>query len=113
MAKYKFENQIIKVPIGKTIYNVKLIAEKYQNGRLAIIGICDNGEEFSVLTVNLPDCSGVLEVNQAYIKDWSENEQFAQAALQSGFFKDTGFTVKTGFANAKIWEVLPVTLNIN
>jgi uncharacterized protein involved in type VI secretion and phage assembly len=103
---YAFENQIIKVPIGNTIHNIKLIAEKYQNGRLAILGICDDGEEFSVLTTNFPSHSHMLKENQTFIKDWSENEQFAQAALKSGFFKDTGSTIPSGFVQVKIWEVL-------
>ena len=104
---YAFENQIIKVPIGNTIHNIKLIAEKYQNGRLAIIGICDDGEEFSVLTTNLPDHSRMLKENEIFIKNWSENEQFANAAFYSGFFEDTKCTAHTGFVDAPIWKVLP------
>ena len=101
----KFENKTIVVDLFGTKYNVKLVSENYSNGgRLAIEGICDDGEPFSTLTVNIGNAN--LKENEVCIKNWSENEQFADAAKKSGYFKDTGKRIQTGFVEAEIWEVL-------
>ena len=100
----KFENQKIEVDLYGTKYNVKLRPLKYEGGRLAIEGLCEDGGLFSVLTVNIPHAR--LNKNEVCIKNWSENEQFAESARKSGFFKDTGKRIATGFVEAEIWEVL-------
>jgi hypothetical protein len=105
---YKFENQSVDVDLYGTIYKVRLIKLKYYEGKTAIEGIMasdsDNEEPFSTLSVHIP--MTVLEDDEICIKNWSENEQFAKACLASGFFLNTGKTVKTGFVEAPIWLML-------
>jgi hypothetical protein len=80
----------------------------YQNnGRFAIVGELDNGaytEKFGVLSVNISSAN--LDDNEIIIKNWSENEQFAHAALISGYFRDTGRRITTGFVEAPVWLIL-------
>ena len=38
-------------------------------------------------------------------KTWSENEELAAAALQSGLFEDTGRRVPAGFTAAQVWRI--------
>jgi hypothetical protein len=101
---YAFENQIIEVPIGKEIFKVKLIAGEYQTGNLAIMGVCEDGEPFATLTVNIPGVH--LDEDEVIIKNWSENESFARAALMSGFFIQRNMSIPTGFVKAPVWKVL-------
>jgi hypothetical protein len=99
-----FEGKIITVNVHGTKFQVTLRSMKYQNDRLAIVGTLGDIEDFGVLSVNIPDQP--LKENEVLIKNWSENEAYAEAARNSGFFKDTGRRVKTGFCEAEIWEVL-------
>lgn len=103
---YAFENQIIEVPIGNEIFKVKLVADKYHTGNLAIMGVCEDGEPFATLTVNMPQHQHLLEEDEVFIKNWSENESFAQAALISGYFIKTAKSIPTGFVKAPIWKVI-------
>jgi hypothetical protein len=102
---YAFENQIIEVPIGNEIFKVKLVADKYHTGNLAIMGVCEDGEPFATLTVNMPQHQHLLEKDEVFIKNWSENEAFAQEALMSGFFCQWSKTVPSGFVQVPIWKV--------
>lgn len=76
---------------------------EYAGGRLAIKYVdIKSGEPFSILTVNLPDDE--LADGEFFVKTWSENEKTAKAAIESGFYKDTGRRVKTGFVEAEVWK---------
>ena len=76
-----------------------------ENGRAAIELIMkDDGEPFTTLTCNLNHAP--LEDREVLIKTWSENEETAKCALESGLFRDTGKRISTGFVLAQIWEVL-------
>jgi hypothetical protein len=106
--KYQFEGKTIDVDLFGTIFKVILKAETYEtNGRIAIEGYTiedDLFEPFSTLTTNLP--MAYLDDDEICVKDWSENEQFAKACLESGYFLETGRTIPTGFVNAPVWKLL-------
>lgn len=113
--EYKFENKILEVamgglnvnsPIGNKIYKVKLHEGKYQGGGVAILGYLSDGEPFATLTVNMPEHQHLLNKDEVFIKNWSENEAFARSALRSGYFLNTGKSVRTGFVEAPIWLLI-------
>ena len=92
---------------GETFHPIFFIETYTLNGRPCIelrLKEGDFWEPFCALTVNLP--KEELNEGEVFIKDWSENERVAQAALASGLFRDTGKLVRTGFVHAPIWEVL-------
>lgn len=103
---YKFENKTIEVAIGQTKYKVILQRSFYKEGRIAIIGVTEDGEPFATLTVNLPESNHFLKDDEVFIKTWSENEEFAKSALRSGYFLKTGGRVQTGFVSAPIWLLI-------
>ena len=39
------------------------------------------------------------------IKNWSENEGLAEAALATGLFEATNLEIPTGFASAPVWRI--------
>lgn len=104
IMKYKFEGKTINVTLGNKNYKVKLERGSYEGGRIAILGYLSDGEPFSTLSVNIPDIK-LLE-DEILIKNWSENEAFAKSALQSGYFLNTGKSVRTGFVEAPIWLLI-------
>jgi hypothetical protein len=80
-----------------------LIFVFYQNGgKLAVELVGENGEPIAMLSVNIPESSHMLGENEFFAKTWSENEEIAEDALQSGIFRDTGRT-SDGFLKAGIW----------
>ena len=102
---YRFEKANLDVKIGSETFNVALLRESYTNNRMAIPAIIsDNGEPFAILSVNIPDI--MLQENEVIIKNWSENETLAAAAMASGCFVDTGKRIRTGFVEAPIWKAL-------
>ncbi|MDI9561611.1 MAG: hypothetical protein QM235_10565 [Pseudomonadota bacterium] len=58
---------------------------------------------YGTLTVNMPEVQ--LADDEIIIKNWSENEWLASAALKSGLFEDTGRRIPTGFVEAPVWKV--------
>lgn len=111
---YAFEGKKIIVTMNNTSFRVLLEKRKYQNGGIAINGICvggeDDGDPFGTLSVNLPESRNMITdiTKEVFIKVWSENEAFAEAARNSGFFVDTGKLARTGFVAAEVWELLTV-----
>jgi hypothetical protein len=102
--KYLFDGKVLDVKIGNEIFKVKLSWDHYRSGKaIAIMGTTLDGEPFSVLTVNMPGYH--LGENEIIVKTWSENEQFAIAARESGYFEQTGRTVPTGYVEASIWKI--------
>ena len=73
----------------------------YDNGRLAIQVICESGEPFGMLTVNFPDT--FVGPREICIKNWSENEELAKLAFDTGLFEDTG---RRAGVLAPIWRLL-------
>ena len=88
---------------------------EYGNGRLAItLGepIDPNSEDyafypdgiepFAVLTVNL--VGAPCPPKHAYVKNWSENEEWAEEAARALGGKPTGYACPTGFVSAPLWD---------
>lgn len=76
----------------------------YGNGR-PCLNICSYfGEPYGKLTVNLSDIK--LKDTEICVKGWAENEKLIEAARATGYFKDTGRRIKTGFVEAEVWEVI-------
>lgn len=92
-----------------TINGVECVAKYafYGNNRIAIQYITPSGEPMSVLTVNLPDAE--LKDDEFAIKNWSENERTAKAAIESGIYEDTGKRISTGFVEAPVWKFATIT----
>jgi hypothetical protein len=83
----------------------QVVTSPYRNGgKLAVELVDENGESIAMLSVNIPECSHVLGENEFFAKTWSENEEIAADALQSGIFQDTGRT-SDGFLKARIWTL--------
>jgi hypothetical protein len=111
--EYAFEGREIVVDLLGKPFSVVLTKEKYADGNIAIVGHDPDDEPFGTLSVNLPEDANILNNNEVFIKNWSENEAFAKAALKSGFFIDTCKifidtckSINTGFVLAPIWEMV-------
>lgn len=75
----------------------------YRTGdRLAVELVQEDGETFTMLSVNLPKSAHLLGPNEFFAKTWSENEEVAEDALASGIFRYTGRTSDDD-VNAPIW----------
>lgn len=75
----------------------------YQHGgATAVLLECENGEPLATLSVNLEGVK--LGEGEFLAKTWSENEEIAKAALDSGLFEDTGRRVPTGWVEAQVWR---------
>ena len=81
----KFEGEVVTVNLFDKLYKVTLCDEEYHGGRRAITGILHDGEPFATLTVNIPEVP--LADNEVLIKNWSENEQFANACRDCGIWE--------------------------
>ena len=78
---------------------------EYVGGALAVELICENGEPYTTLSVNVPEHNGILNTSgRFFAKTWSENSEVAKSALDSGLFIDKGLGVVCGFADARLWE---------
>ena len=88
--------------------HVRFVSGQYNNGRLAIQTVgAEHGEPEAVLTVNFDGFDGLDEgAGEIVVKTWGTNEDFAPAALGTGWFEDTGKRVSNGFVEASIWRVL-------
>jgi len=76
-----------------------LATTRYADGALAVIATDKDGLPFATLSVNLPQ-SKDLPDEMFYLKDWSENERLAEAAIDSGLIvpaPDNFEPVRTGF----------------
>lgn len=85
-------------------YNVRLHCAQYGNGRLAIQAICDDGEPYGNLTVNLPNEE--LGEGELFIKTWGGNEELTACALATGLFIDTDRPIVTGWTTAETWKLV-------
>lgn len=89
-----------------TTYNVNVIKTKYTAGPIAICLIDSTTEEdVCTLSTNLHNPEYQLKENEFFAKTWSENEDIAKAALQTGLFEDTGVREPTGFVEAQVWRI--------
>ncbi|MBS1722508.1 MAG: hypothetical protein JSS66_05815 [Armatimonadetes bacterium] len=84
-----------------------IVSQYTTGGRDAVfIDSVDDGTSICTLSVNLPN-DHLLE-GCFHVKTWSENEETARMARQSGLFEDMGLPVPTGFVMAETWRVKPI-----
>lgn len=75
------------------------------NGRWAIyLTDAEDGEPITTATVNLPDEE--IEPDQAFIKDYSENQGMLEALEKVGLVKRTGKMVRSGYVEIPIVTIL-------
>jgi hypothetical protein len=97
---------MITIDFLGTPTNLTLVEHRYRdNDRLAIQAVCDDGETFGMLTVNIPEAE--LAPDEVCIKVWSENNSWVpQLLAQLGDkFIPTGRSVRTGFVSAPVYRV--------
>lgn len=75
----------------------------HHGGATAVVLECENGEPLATLSVNVEGAK--LGEGEFIAKTWSENEEIAKAALDSGLFEDTGRRVPTGWVEAQVWRL--------
>lgn len=79
-----------------------------EDGPVAVLLTTPDGEHLATLSVNLEGHSKYLPENCFYVKDWSENDELADEARQSGLFKARPdiSRVHSGFVVAGAWEIV-------
>jgi hypothetical protein len=83
---------------------VEFRIRSYSSSEPAVLVICkDDGSQYGVLSVNLPPID--LELTEFAVKTWSENEELAKAAMETGLFEDTGKYVQLDFVKAPLWKL--------
>ncbi len=86
-------------------WNVRIKKEQYRNGRIALRLIdLDHGFPIATATVNIPEAP--CGRNEAYIKNWSENEDILDFLIDNRFVESTGKTFLTGHMLAHLVKVL-------
>ena len=83
-------------------YECFLFVDKYSNGNTAI-ELADEEGTVAIATVNLAD--GNLPEDQAYIKDYSENEGMLQALKDAGIVKRVIGNKASGFVIFPLCEL--------
>ncbi len=92
-----------------TPYGPAFVAEdRYADGALAVRLIDGQGPPMTTLSTNIPPQSRRLPPNCFYMKTWSENQELAVAAMDSGLFRprDDLPTAASGFVRASVWEIV-------
>jgi hypothetical protein len=87
--------------VGKD--RVTAIVQAYRNRRLAVELIAEDGEPYTVLSVNLVDAPAPPE-DCFYVKTWSEHNIMRGPALASGLFENTGKR-SPNFLQAEVWKI--------
>lgn len=82
-------------------YTVYLIPQKYYNNTLAIEVYEDNYEPFGTLTVNMSN--GLQASNRAFVKNYSENEQWAEE-LANQIGTRLNIYANSGFVSVPLYE---------
>jgi len=75
------------------------------NNRKCIMLVSEMGP-IATLTTNIIPGSD-LEEDELCIKTWSDNEELAVDALESGLFIDTKKRIAAGHAFAEVWKYAP------
>lgn len=89
----------IKTDDGAVHIDVNL----YKNKGIALTATCDDGMPYATLSTNLPDAE--IADDEVCIANWNIPEDFLNALLASGRFRDTGQTRTSGYATASVWTV--------
>jgi hypothetical protein len=80
-----------------------VMKHRYQNGRVALSLIDEEGP-VATATINLPDAE--LGKNEILVEDWAENRNMLQALIEAGVVKPTGRTIRWGFVDVPVYELL-------
>lgn len=84
--------------------DLTMVPRLYANKRIALQLMCDNGEPWGALSVNMVDAE--IADDEMCIPVWNLPEEMVAACLESGDFVDTGRTVPAGFVDAPVWRVV-------
>lgn len=106
MIKGNLDGREFEVHAFDRYFNTVMKVDRYTRGGAICLELVmkEDAEPFCTLTCNIPGT--ILRDWEILVKTWSENRETAEEMLKSGFFKDTGRRVSTGFVQAQIWEVL-------
>ena len=94
---------------GNKTFTLNLLGEEtplrfefdhYMNGAL-FVGLVDEEGPYSDVSVNLPE-SGSLPKDEFFLKNWSENEELANALIEKGIIVPTGKQASMGAKSYKI-----------
>lgn len=92
--KFQFHGQ--ELVVEQRTYN--------NNGRLAILFADKDGMTYATLSTNIVDVP--MADGEFAVKNYSENQELAAAAWQSGLFVDTGRRVSSGYVtNIPVWRL--------
>lgn len=75
----------------------------YDNGRLAVFAICEDGEPWGKLSINEPGIG--LADGEFIAKTWAENSLWVEDARKCGLFMDTGSRVQVGHCRGEVWRI--------
>jgi hypothetical protein len=76
------------------------VANYQNNNRIALqVVTVEYGEPYGVLSVNMPNCA--IPDGCIAVKDYSENEELARVAFDTGVFEKTGVTAD----GMPIWKI--------
>lgn len=102
----KFRGKVMEIDLYGEKIKAELRPSVYEKRKRLALTFRNSfsGEPMGHLTVNLPDHE--LGDREVFIKNWSENEPLAKAALASGLFRDTGRRVPSGHVMVPVWEIL-------
>ena len=82
---------------------VHLLLTRYPSGNAAIRAVdADTGEDFAMLSLNTNEALGE---GVFYMKDYSENEELAKSAINSGAFSSVSKFKQVGYRTVQAWRV--------
>jgi len=101
MEKFK-----LKEPVSFTIGDARLTVValqlgEYANKAKAVICVFEDGDS-SKLSSNVPERAHKLNVEEFFLKDWSENKEMADALDDAGVILPTGDSVHTAWVEAHV-----------
>ena len=90
--------------LGKVVLKdgeiIQLQMLTYPNDRVGIVGMCEDGERYDVLSRNIPDFE--LDKGEFFVPVDEEQESWTEICRHSGIFKIIG---KNTHYNGEIFEV--------
>ena len=96
-------------PIGKQIHHagqtITLHRSNYPNGRIAVYGMCDDGERWDVLSVNLTEVE--LGPGDFLVPVDGDPDSWVEACRRSGAFVDTGGRIAG--MGLEVWRLAAIT----
>ena len=96
-----------------TTYSVVIVKREYPGGNLALQVLnwddeFQDYEPFGVLTVNIP--GQPLLPGFAFLKNYSENAEWAEALAKAIGGRPTGKSVRTGFVTVPLWDFRKINI---